>query len=144
MRKRIVIKAHYTVRQHSKPFFSEWPYALFQCFAIPFLRYCGPLLHEFHHQHSFPLLERSSRQLSVRQRLFKLLRLFWWMCVCMHFLDCSMVSTFTNETQVSLPVTMRLRNSSLSLWYRSKNHSVRFVHTSEHFRNPFCVELEAA
>jgi hypothetical protein len=26
-------------------------------------------------------------------------------CLCIHCLDCSLVSTFTNETQVSLPVT---------------------------------------
>jgi hypothetical protein len=43
-----------------------------------------------------------------------------------------LVSAFTNETQVSLPVThmMLLRNSSPSLWYRSKNKSKL---------KPFCV-----
>jgi hypothetical protein len=43
-------------------------------------------------------------------------------CVCLHFFDCSLVSTFTIETQVSSPVTgmVCLRNSSPSLWHRSK------------------------
>jgi hypothetical protein len=27
-------------------------------------------------------------------------------CVCMHCFDCSLISTFTNETQVSSPVTL--------------------------------------
>jgi hypothetical protein len=56
-----------------------------------------------------------------RQRLFKVFRLVWWMCV--HpLLWLLLVSTFTNETQVSWPdpLTMWLRNSSPSLWYRSK------------------------
>jgi hypothetical protein len=42
--------------------------------------------------------------------------------VCIHCFDCSLVSAFTNETQVLLPLTcmMWLRNSSPSLWYRYK------------------------
>jgi hypothetical protein len=42
--------------------------------------------------------------------------------VCIHCFDYSLVSTFTNETHVSSPVTrtMSLRNSSPSLWYHSK------------------------
>jgi hypothetical protein len=62
--------------------------------------------------------------------LFKLFSLFR-KCVCIHYFDWSLVSTFTNETQVSSPVThtMWLRNSSPSLLYRSKkcqsqSHSV--------------------
>jgi hypothetical protein len=41
--------------------------------------------------------------------------------VCIHCFDCSLVSAFTNENQVSSPVTltMWLRNSSPPLWYRS-------------------------
>jgi hypothetical protein len=43
-------------------------------------------------------------------------------CVCIHCFDCCLVSIFTNETQVSSPVTgtTRLKNSSPSLWYRSE------------------------
>jgi hypothetical protein len=43
-------------------------------------------------------------------------------CMCNHCFDCSLVSALTNETQVSSPVThtMWSRNSSPSLWYRSK------------------------
>jgi hypothetical protein len=44
-------------------------------------------------------------------------------CVCIHCFDCSLVSTFINETQNSSPVThtMWLWNSSPSSWYCSKN-----------------------
>jgi hypothetical protein len=41
-------------------------------------------------------------------------------CACIHCFDCPLVSTFTNETQVSSPVTMWLWNSWPSLWYHSK------------------------
>jgi hypothetical protein len=43
-------------------------------------------------------------------------------CVCIHCFDCSLVSIFINETQVSSLVTcmMWLRNSSSSMWYHSK------------------------
>jgi hypothetical protein len=45
---------------------------------------------------------------------------------------------------------MWLRNSSPSLWYRSKKikaercHYLRFVCTCEHFRNPYCAKLVIA
>jgi hypothetical protein len=68
-------------------------------------------------------------------------------CVCVHCFDCSLVTTFTNETQVSSPVicAMWLRNS-LSLWYycrkfKSRIHSLRSVCAREHFRNLSCVNL---
>jgi hypothetical protein len=84
---------------------------------------------------------------SGRQRLFKLYGLFGE-CVCIHFF-CSLVSIFTNESQVSSPAarTMWLKNSSQSLWFHSKNiyksrsHSQRFMRTREHFRNPSCAKL---
>jgi hypothetical protein len=43
-------------------------------------------------------------------------------CMCIHCSDCSLVSTYTNKTQVALPVThmVRWRNSLLSWWYHSK------------------------
>jgi hypothetical protein len=43
-------------------------------------------------------------------------------CVCIHCFDCSLVSTFTNETQVSSPITrmMWLGYSSPALCYCSK------------------------
>jgi hypothetical protein len=45
--------------------------------------------------------------------------------VCIHCFDSSLVSTFTNETQVSSPVTRTvwLRNTSTSLWDHSKKSS---------------------
>jgi hypothetical protein len=69
--------------------------------------------------------------------------------VCIHCFDRSLVSAYTNETQVSSLVTrtMWLRNSLSSLWYRSKrvyksrSHCLRFVPTHEHFRNPSSVKL---
>jgi hypothetical protein len=64
-------------------------------------------------------------------------------CVRIHCFDCSLVSTFTNETQVSSPVTrtMWLRNSSPSLWYRSKksqsrSHPLRFFTRPWAFSEP--------
>jgi hypothetical protein len=41
--------------------------------------------------------------------LFKFLSLFGE-CVCIHCFECSLVPTVINETQVSLPATMCLRN----------------------------------
>jgi hypothetical protein len=40
-------------------------------------------------------------------------------CVCIHCFDCSLVTTFTNETQILSPVTcmMSLKNSLPYLWY---------------------------
>jgi hypothetical protein len=83
--------------------------------------------------------------------LFKHFQLVWW-CVCIHYFDCTLVSAFTNETQVSSPVTrmMWLRNSSSSLWHRSKNiykfrcPLLRFVRTPDHFRNPSRAKLVTA
>jgi hypothetical protein len=49
-------------------------------------------------------------------------------CVCIHSFDCSLVSTFTNETRVLPPVTKRLRNSK-SLWYYSKNAKAEAILT---------------
>jgi hypothetical protein len=71
-------------------------------------------------------------------------------CVCIHCFDCSLVSTFTNETQISSPVTLWLRNSSPYLWhhtkevYKSQSDSLCFACTREHFRNPSCTTLVIA
>jgi hypothetical protein len=50
-------------------FCSEWPYAVFKA-AVHLCHYCGPLLHEFHHQQSFSVPENSYLQLSGRQTTF--------------------------------------------------------------------------
>jgi hypothetical protein len=42
--------------------------------------------------------------LAGRQCLSKMIGLFGE-CVCIHFFDCSLVSTFANETHISSPVT---------------------------------------
>jgi hypothetical protein len=47
--------------------------------------------------------------LAGRQRLFKLFRHVWWMCVLPLF-DWTLVLTFTNDTRVSLLIRMWLRN----------------------------------
>jgi hypothetical protein len=120
----------------------EWPAlcSFLLCFAIDFRRYHGPLLHEFHHQHSFPVPENSCHHISGRRLNFFDI---FGECMCIHYFDCSLISTFTNEIQVSSSVTrmMWMRNSSPSFWYRSKksqsrSHSLCFVRTHEHFRNP--------
>jgi hypothetical protein len=70
MRMRIVMEEHYTSCQHATPFVLNDPTLFFLCFAVHFWHYCGPLLHEFHHQHSFPILENSCHQFSGRQTTF--------------------------------------------------------------------------
>jgi hypothetical protein len=48
--------------------------------------------------------------------------------VCMHCFDCSLISTFTNETQVSSPVTLTwLWNSLPSLCYFSKKVKAKAI-----------------
>jgi hypothetical protein len=61
-------------------------------------------------------------------------------CVRIHCFNCSLVSTFTNKTQVSSPVTrtMRLRNSSPSLCHsknvhKNRSHSLCLMLTHDHF-----------
>jgi hypothetical protein len=63
--------------------------------------------------------------------------------LCIHWFDCSLVSTYINETQVSSSDTymMWLRNSSQFLWYCSKSDSLHFVHTHEHFQSPSCANF---
>jgi hypothetical protein len=48
MQTRVVMKKHYTVCQSSTPFVLNGPIPFFNCFAVHFWYYCGPLLHEFH------------------------------------------------------------------------------------------------
>jgi hypothetical protein len=49
--------------------------------------------------------------------------------LCIHCLDCSLVSTFKNGTQASSPVTrmMWLRNLSPFSWYHSKKSKPKEV-----------------
>jgi hypothetical protein len=92
----------------------------FQCIAINFWRYRGPLSHEFRQQHSFPVKTVATSFLAddVCLNFFNLFAEYVWI----HFFDCSFISTFINETQISssLTRTMLLGNSPPSLWYRSK------------------------
>jgi hypothetical protein len=128
-------------------FCSEWSYSFSSVSqATHFWRYCGPLLHEFHNQHSFHIPENSCHSSAFWEAdvCLKIFGLFIvWMCVHPLLWLLFLVSTFTNETQVSSPVTctMWLRNSSPSLWYRSGKDKRR---TREHFRIPSCAELMVA
>jgi hypothetical protein len=95
----------------------------FEYFSAPFWHYCGPLLREFLLQRSFPILSQKTVAISfladnICLNFFDL----FGKCVCIRCFHCSLVSTFTNETEVSSPVTlmMWLRNSLPSLWYHSK------------------------
>jgi hypothetical protein len=62
--------------------------------------------------------------LSIPEDICHLLSIFGFCaeCVCIDCFDCSLVSTIISETQVSSFVThtMRLKNSSSSVWYRCK------------------------
>jgi hypothetical protein len=49
----IVRDEHYTGCHHSMRFVLNGPKQFFLAFHKHFWRYCGPLLHEFHQQHSF-------------------------------------------------------------------------------------------
>jgi hypothetical protein len=67
----------------------------FQHFTIHFWHYCGPLLHEFHHQHSFPIPETVAISILADIHLN-----FFFPCLVkslrIHCFDCTWVSTFTN------------------------------------------------
>jgi hypothetical protein len=124
---------------------SEWPY------AVPPTLYISDIIVVpccMNSTISTPFL--SQKMVAIRllasRRLFNLYNLFGER-VCIHCFGCSLVSTFTNETQVSSSVThiMWLRNLSPSLWYCSKNqsrsYSLHFVRTHEYFRNTSCTKL---
>jgi hypothetical protein len=83
MRTRIAMEEHYEYSecQHSMPFVLNGHTQFLLASRNTFQRYCGPVLHEFHHQQSFPVPDNSCYQRSGRQRLFKIVQLLWWMCV---------------------------------------------------------------
>jgi hypothetical protein len=70
MRTHIVTETNYTGCQHCMPFVLNDPTQLFLCLAKHLRRYCRPLLHEFHHKHSFPVQEYSCHPFSGRQTTF--------------------------------------------------------------------------
>jgi hypothetical protein len=70
MRTRIVMQERYTGCQHSTPFVLNGPKQFFLAFAIQLWRYFGPLLHEFHHQHSFLVSENICHQVTGKQTTF--------------------------------------------------------------------------
>jgi hypothetical protein len=71
MRTHIDMQEHCIVCQHSMTFVLNGPTQFFfYCFAVHVWCYCGPLLHEFHHPHSFPVPENNCDQLSGRQTTF--------------------------------------------------------------------------
>jgi hypothetical protein len=89
------------------------------CFAIPFSCHCSSLLHEFHHQHSFPVLENSYHQFSGRRQLFKLFSSFGDECA-----PTALTDLWFQHSQMKPRFRHLLccdRNSSPPLWYRSKN-----------------------
>jgi hypothetical protein len=99
----------FTSREHSTPIVPSGRtqfLSVSQCTSVITVN-CVPLLPELHYQHSPPVPENSCHQLSGRQRLFKLFDLFSG-CVCIHSFDPFLVSKFTSETQVSLPVTLTM------------------------------------
>jgi hypothetical protein len=79
------------------------------------------LLHQFYHQHAFPILSQKTVAITflAGRCLFKLFQFVWWLCVQSTALTAFFISAFTNQTQFSSPVThmMWLRNPSPSLWY---------------------------
>jgi hypothetical protein len=68
-------------------------------------------------------------------------------CVCIHCFDCSLVSTFTNGTQVSSPVMwLRIHRHlcGIALKCQSRSHSLHFMWIHEHFQIPSCAKLVTA
>jgi hypothetical protein len=57
------MEEHYTGCQHFAPFVLNNPYAVFLVIRKTLLTLVWPLLHEFHHQQSFPVPENSCHQL---------------------------------------------------------------------------------
>jgi hypothetical protein len=80
MQTHIVMEEHYTRCQHSMPSVLNGSTQFFWCFTLHFWHYCGPLLHEFHHQHSFPVPENSCHQLAGRYFLKPFLVCFVNVC----------------------------------------------------------------
>jgi hypothetical protein len=116
----IIMELHYTRCQHYTPFVLNGQHcAVFLVFHNTLLTLLWSFVTRIPPSAllSCPVQENSCHQLSCRC-LFKIFWLVLWMCVCIYCFDCSLVSTFTNETRVSSPVThtMWLRNSPPSLW----------------------------
>jgi hypothetical protein len=116
------MEEHYTRHQHSKPFVLNDPMQFF--FSI--LQYTSDVIVaicSLDSTISTPFLSQKTGVISfLADNICLNIFGFFGESVCIHCYDCSLVSTFTNETQVSLPVThmMWLRNLSPSLWYRCK------------------------
>jgi hypothetical protein len=106
---------------------SEWSYSYF--IVSP---YIFDVILWIHNEHSFSIPKAICYQLSDR----RFLKLFWLFgeCAYIHCSNCSLVLIFTNEIQISSPVTdnMWLRHSSPSLWNCSKKSKQKLV-------SAFCV-----
>jgi hypothetical protein len=96
---------------------------------------------------STPFLYQKTAAIHFLARVYLNFLGLFGQCVCIHSFDCSLVSTFTNKTQVSSSVIcmMWLRNSLPSLWYHSKNDKAEAIlcasHTCDHFRNSSCTKF---
>jgi hypothetical protein len=121
MRTRVIMEEHYTGCQHSMPFVLN---GLTHFFSV--LQYTADVIVVpccMNSTISTPFLCQKTVAISfLAENVCLNVFGFSGECVCMHCFDCSLVSAFTNEAQVSWLVTrtMLLRNSSASLWYRFK------------------------
>jgi hypothetical protein len=99
------LRVHWMSALHT--FCFEWPYAVYFLFHSTLLTLLCPLLHEFHHQHSFPVPENNCHPSAFWQADNVCLKFFGLSCecVCIQCFHYSLVSGFTNETQVSSSVT---------------------------------------
>jgi lipid-A-disaccharide synthase-like uncharacterized protein len=114
-------------------FCSEWPYAVFLVFCnilLTLVRFFVAWIPPSENRKQLPSAFWHAH--NVCPNFFS----FFGEHVFIHCFDCSLVSTFTNKTYISSPVTRTvwLRNASPSLWYRSKHsqsqsHSLSFVCT---------------
>jgi hypothetical protein len=118
--------------------FCYWHCAVFQYYATYLWGQFGLLLHNFTISTAF-LSQKTAAICYLKDICFNFFSLFGE-CVCIQCTDCSSVSTFTDETQASSPVTVWLRNLP-SLWYHSKkknqswSRSLCIVCACEHFWN---------
>jgi hypothetical protein len=116
-------------------FCSEWPYEVFRNTLMTLL-WSSVALIALWALLSCPWKQQPSAFWQADSVCLNVFSLFVE-CVCIHCFDCSLVSTFTNETRVSSLVTrmMWLRNSPTSLWYRSKNVKAEAIlHEQAEFR----------
>jgi hypothetical protein len=137
----IVMEEHYAGCQHSTPFVLNDPTQFFSVSQYTCDIIVVPCCMDS--TISTPFLSQKTVAVSfLAENVCLNFFILFGECMCIQCFDCSLVSAFTSETQVSSPCTMWLRNPSPSFWYGSS--SLHSVHTHDHFWKPSCAKLVIA